>query len=212
MYNQNPYNPFADGVELLTAHDRLNYQGAFVFSTHHFSLVAPTKTGSTSLREYFADAQLKETDVIWDKSPRRIAVLRHPQERYYSGLIEMLNYPFNGADQSFDESWRSHVYPVCTILDRSKLDFDIILLKNLKDYIPRRYFANRTIVDGDSDPVVMDFYRQVKAGRDKFAELHRSRDEWWLRQEITAFSEILRTHKVIDPQEFKLLVKRSYRT
>ena len=213
-FNPTPYDsvnwPYPTAIYLNTVHKKLNFQGAFIFTTEEFSIIVPTKTGSTSMRKFFEDTKLINNDKIdWDRSKERIVVLRHPMERYYSGLIEMTRHVTSGGGQSFDYSWKSHMHPVCTSIVEFTGDYKFILMKDLYRYIPKYYTSNQTI-QKDMDPKVEEFFKKIKKGQDPLVALHRERDMWWLRDEIRAYSDILRTRQPIDPQDFNNLLKRSY--
>ena len=204
--------PYPTGVVLNTVHQKLVYQGALIFSTNVFSIIIPTKTASTSMRKYFEDFKIENIESkVWDHAKERIVMLRHPMERYYSGLIEMTRHATSGGGQNFDQSWKSHIHPVCTSIEEFKGDYKIILMKNLGQYVPKHYNENNSI-QKDMDPEVEAFFTKIKMGKDPLVALHRERDMWWLREEIRAYSEIVRTKEILDPQEFKRMLKRSLKS
>jgi len=208
--------PWASGHNLKTVQQKLTFQGAFTFTTEHLSIITPTKTGSTSMRAYFEDFGIENkynilgtnNMPVWDDSENRIVVLRHPMERYYSGLIEMTKYMTSSGNQSFGESWKSHIHPVCTTLVDFKREYKLILLKDLAQYIPTYYKKNETI-----HPLMESkqkaLHTAIKEGRHPLVELHYQRDAWWLRREVRAFNDILSTKEILDPQYFKKLLKKS---
>ena len=208
--------PWATGYNLKAIQYKMDYQGAFTFTTDVFSIITPTKTGSTSMRNYLEDFDIEnkwnysgENNMpIWDDSENRIVVLRHPMERYYSGLITMINHTTTSGGQSFNASWKSHIHPVCTTIEDFKGEYKLILLKHLDQYIPKHYRANETI-DSQMESKQKELYTAIKEGRHPLVDLHYQRDAWWLRKEVRAFNDILSTKEILDPQEFKKILKKS---
>lgn len=187
IYFDNPFNsePHKDELD-----NRLMDKGMSRFSLDNLCIMAPTKCGSTSMREFIKKQNMTETDVPWDSAETRILIIRDPWSRYYSGLREMFKWPANMDGDVNRESWNSvwndHINEIYDDLWDSKLDFRYILMPRLPEYIGDIHM-NRS----DEHQAVMPWLMKEQMDHSPWVKLHIQRDFDWLQRDQIHFNKII---------------------
>jgi hypothetical protein len=182
-------NPFTSEANKDELDDCLIDKGMSSFSIDNLCIKAPTKCGSTSMREFMKTRHPK-TDVPWDSAETRILIIRDPWSRYYSGLREMFKWPENmegdQSRESWNNCWNDHINEIYDDLWDSKLDFRYILMPRLPEYIGDIHM-NRS----DEHQAVYPWLLKEQMDHNPWVKLHIQRDFDWLKREQIHFQKII---------------------
>ena len=187
-------NPFSSEDMRDELDERLRKKAMSRFSIDNLCIMAPTKCGSTSMREFIKKHAMAKgmpiTNVTWTKAETRIVIIRDQWSRYYSGLREMFKWHGNMDGDATRESWNSvwndHINEIYADLWNSRLDFRYILMPRLPEYIGDIHL-NRS----GEHQAVMPWLVKEKMDHSPWVKLHIQRDFDWLQREQKHFNKIV---------------------
>jgi len=187
----------------------------FYFRNDYFAIAAPTKCGSSSVRQYlmshYDHADVPEgtlrlhnklerdlsavylnPHLTWnDGSVPAAVVIRDPIQRWSSGVIEAVKYITSdnqwGGTQTFLQHWDDHVGPMLMHFSDEPLEFKYILLENLQLVLQHDVHMNESRLD--TNPL----YRAIKQVSDPLVRILYEKDREWLEAEKLMYDEMINT-------------------
>lgn len=202
----------------------------FYFRNDYFAIAAPTKCGSSSVRQYLT-SHYKHTGttagtlnlhnkiervssnelsplLTWnDGSVPAAVVIRDPIHRWTSGVIEAVKYFTEngmGGTQTFEQHWNDHVGPMLMHFSNEPVEFKYILLENLPLVLQHNVHMNRSAVE-DSD-----LFLKIKKIRDPLVRILYEKDREWLEEEKRMYDEMIGTMgKEMPTSQMKELIRMS---
>jgi len=202
-------NPFVTESINDEINERLINLGMYRWSHNNTCIMAPTKCGSTSVRSYIVSQGIPDNKLKWDDAGRRILIVRHPWQRYYSGLREMLKWPDNmngdASRDSWKNVWHDHLSPIYTHLWNSEYDFKIIQMDDLKHYIGNIHEnKDKKLTSGRYEHITKEYM-----DHSPWVQLHIARDYEWLKQETIHYNKIIKEKQQVPVPQWINLFKKS---
>lgn len=191
----------------------------FYFRNDYFAIAAPTKCGSSSVRQYlmshYDHADVPEgtlrlhnklerdlsavylnPHLTWnDGSVPAAVVIRDPIHRWCSGVIESVKYITSGnqlgGNQTFLQHWDDHVGPMLKHFSNEPLEFKYILLENLPLILQHSKYPH--VHMNRSEVEASDLFLKIKKIRDPLVRILYEKDREWLEEEKLMYDEMIST-------------------
>ena len=201
----------------------------FYFRNDYFAIAAPTKCGSSSVRQYLMSyykhkgaaagtlnlhnkLERENSDIVsphltWnDGSVPAAVVIRDPIHRWTSGVIEAVKYITEShlrGNQTFEQHWNDHVGPMLMHFSNEPVEFKYILLENLPLVLQHNVHMNRSTVEND-------LFLKIKKIRDPLVRILYEKDREWLEEEKRIYDEMIGTMgKEMPTSQMRELIRMS---
>lgn len=194
----------------------------YYFKNDIFSVYAPTKCGSTTMSTFMESAGICEQNhyaVIADRSlgnlraefakaPNRIMVVRHPQDRWNSGILELVHYNLRREkEQYIEEDYQSfytdHIGPIYSVQYDSD-DLHIIHLSELSKYTG--IHINESVKSRKNHESLLEMMHLKK---NPFVRILYERDKAWLLHEQAMYESMCSRCPVLSVGQWRDYVQSS---
>ena len=194
----------------------------YYFKNTIFSVYAPTKCGSTTMETFMQSAGISEQnqyDAVEDRSirnlraefvkaPNRIMVVRHPQDRWNSGILEMVHYNLKRnkeqyIEQDYKAFYTDHIGPIYSMQYDSD-DLHIIHLSELSKYTGMH--MNESVKSRKNHVELLDMLHNKK---NPFVRILYERDKAWLLHEQAMYESMCDRFPVLSVGQWRDYVQTS---